>query len=254
MIAIVAILVALLLPAVQQAREAARRTQCKNNLKQWGTALHNYESTHSMLPMGKVARRHWTWRAMLMPEMDQQSLFDQIDFEFTPNCFDFSKAAIPNPTREFIDAYTCPSDPRLNQAFSGFLGEHMTGSYVGVSGQTATSKDGLFYADSCVQQSEIVDGLSQTIAVGERGIPSALNIGWMLCGSTRDAFIDTSIGLIRGNPDGTHNDHFWSWHEGGAHFLFADGSVHFLSTTTAREVVVGLSTRNGSEVISQKFD
>ena len=72
-IAVIAVLVALLLPAVQQARESARRVQCKNNLKQWGLALQNYHESRSMLPMGKINTLHWTYRAMLLPELDQQA-------------------------------------------------------------------------------------------------------------------------------------------------------------------------------------
>tara|TARA_R110002072_G_scaffold302710_2_gene487742 strand:- start:318332 stop:319147 length:816 start_codon:yes stop_codon:yes gene_type:complete len=253
-IAIIAILIALLLPAVQQAREAARRSQCKSNLKQWGIAIHNYHDAHSAMPMGKVALRHWTFRSMLLPFVDQASLYDQLDFEFDPECFAYSMVTIPdNPLDDLIPLYSCPSDPNSGKVSVSPLGRHAPGSYAGVSGDTPTSKNGLFYVDSVTRFRDIIDGLSSTVAMGERGIPEALNIGWTLCGSTQDSFLDMQIGLIPGDANGTHNDHFWSWHTGGAHFLLADGSVRFVSETTDHSILVDLSTRAGQEVIGGDF-
>jgi len=251
-IAIIAVLISLLLPAVQQAREAARRTQCRNNLRQWGLALHNYHDSHYVLPMGKLRTRHWTWRSMLLPYVDQDALYHQIDFEYNPHCFDFVVAAAAgNPADDSLTIYGCPSDPNAGHLFSGFLGDHMPGDYTGVSGSTPTSRNGLFQVDSAVAFRSIIDGLSNTVAVGERGIPGALNIGWMLCGSTQDAYLDMQIGLLAGDASGTHNDHFWSWHPGGAHFLFADGSIRFLNNSLDHAIMVGLSTRDQQEIPGQ---
>lgn len=248
-IAIIAILIALLLPAVQQAREAARRSQCKSNLKQWGIALHNYHEAHNAVPMGKVALRHWTFRSMLLPYIDQTNLYDQLDFEFDPECFTYSLVTVPdNPLDDFVAVYVCPSDPNSGKVSIGPLGSHMPGNYPGVSGDTPTSKNGMFYVDSAVRFRDVTDGLSTTVAMGERGIPETLNIGWTLCGSTQDSFLDMQIGLIPGDAGGTHNDHFWSWHTGGAHFLIADGGVRFLSDTTDHAVLTGISTRSGDEL------
>ena len=248
-ITIIAILIALLLPAVQQAREAARRSQCRSNLKQWGIALHNYHDAHSAVPMGKVALRHWTFRSMLLPYIDQVNLYEQLDFEFNPECFTYSMVTVPdNPLDDFVPVYACPSDPNSGRISVGPLGSHAPSSYPGVSGSTSTSKNGILYVDSAIRFRDVTDGLSTTVAMGERGIPEALNIGWTLCGSTQDAFLDMQIGLIPSNPGGTHNDHFWSWHAGGAHFLVADGAVRFLSDTTDHNVLVGLSTRSGDEL------
>ena len=251
-IAIIAILIALLLPAVQQAREAARRSQCRNNLKQWGIALHNYHDAHSALPMGKVALRHWTFRSMLLPYVDQATLYEQLDFEFDPECFAYSVVTAPdNPLDDLLPIYSCPSDPYSGRVSTSPLGDHAPGNYPGVSGDTPTSKNGVFYVDSPTRFRDLLDGLSTTVAMGERGIPEALNIGWTLCGSTQDSFLDMQIGLIPGDADGTHNDHFWSWHTGGTHFLIADGSVRFLGDTTDHSVLVGLSTRAGSELTGE---
>lgn len=249
-IAIAAILVALLLPAVQSAREAARRSQCSNRLKQWGLALHNYHEQHSVFPMGKVNTRHWTFRAMLLPQLEQESLYALVDFDHNPHCFDFAVTAAENPADDRLDFYYCPSDPHANRIFSGFLGDHTPGSYVGVSGDDPGRRNGVFYVNSSIGFPSLVDGSSNTLLMGERGIPQALNIGWMLCGSTQDAFIDTGVGLVPGTPDGTHNDHFWSWHHGGGYFLFGDGRTRFLSETTDHATIQALSTRDGNEDVA----
>lgn len=114
MIAIIAILVALLLPAVQAAREAARRMQCSNNLKQIGIGLHNYHSTHSIFPFGKIisedgsGRGSTTGMVILLPFIEQISIFDRIDFDnndgWGPNNWDLHLNR--------IDTYMCPSNPQ----------------------------------------------------------------------------------------------------------------------------------------------
>lgn len=253
-IAIIAILIALLLPAVQQAREAARRSQCKSHLKQWGIAIHNYHDAHSAMPMGKVALRHWTFRSMLLPYVDQATLYEELDFEFDPECFTYSMVTIPdNPLDDLLPLYSCPSDPNSGKVSDSPLGKHAPGNYPGVSGDTPTSKNGVLYVDSATRFRDVIDGLSTTVAMGERGIPAALNIGWTLCGSTQDSFLDMQIGLIPGDARGTHNDHFWSWHTGGAHFLLGDGGVRFLSDSTDHKVLGNLSTRSGQEVVGGEF-
>jgi prepilin-type processing-associated H-X9-DG protein len=250
-IAIIAILVALLLPAVQSAREAARRSQCSNRLKQWGLALHNYHEQHLLFPMGKVNTRHWTFRSMLLPQLEQETLYALVDFDHSPHCFDYAINASDSPSDDRLPVYFCPSDPNANRVFSGFLGDHTAGSYVGVSGDDPTTKNGTFYVNSAIGFHSLTDGTSNTMMMGERGIPAALNIGWMLCGSTQDAFIDTSTGIAPGAPDGVHNDHFWSWHNGGVYFLFGDGRVRFLSESMDHATVRALSTRDGDETIGE---
>ncbi|MFP6762331.1 MAG: DUF1559 domain-containing protein [Planctomycetaceae bacterium] len=250
-IAIISLLVALLLPAVQQARESARRTQCRNRLKQWGLAIHNYHDVHRSFPMGKERQRHWTFRSMLLPFFDQTTLYRTINFEHQPHCFDFAATSgSQTPTRLPVAIYFCPSDPNSQQTFNGFLGEHMPGDYVGSSGSENGRTDGVFYSNSHIRFASLVDGASNTIAMGERGIPDTLNIGWMLCGSNADAFISMEFGLAPGDGSGTHNDHYWSQHSGGAHFLLSDGSVRFVSNTIDYSVLTGLATRHGKESLS----
>jgi prepilin-type N-terminal cleavage/methylation domain-containing protein len=118
-IAIIAVLVALLLPAVQQAREAARRTQCRNNLKQYGLAIHNYESTHGMIPIASDGLWGiWSnppgnglgWQARILPFMDQQPLYNQINWSY-PDLF--RGPALPPPAHQ-------PA-PGINPGDSGLI-------------------------------------------------------------------------------------------------------------------------------------
>jgi prepilin-type N-terminal cleavage/methylation domain-containing protein/prepilin-type processing-associated H-X9-DG protein len=251
-IAIIAILVALLLPAIQSAREAARRIQCRNSLKQWGLALHNYHETHSVLPMGKSRLRHWTFRSMLLPQLDQAPLFDDIDFGYRPHCFQYiMNAGSKNPADDSIPVYFCPSDVNGQRLYTGFLGVHMPGNYVGVSGSANLKTDGAFFSNSATTFAQFIDGQSNTIAMGERGIPRQRNVGWMLCGSNSDAFVSMEIGLTPGDDSGTHNDHFWSYHPEGAHFLLADGSVRYISNNVDHATLVGLSTLSRNELLGQ---
>lgn len=113
-IATIAVLIALLLPAVQQAREAARRTQCKNNLKQLGLAMHNYHDAHGILPSGayhpsdatKLALGH-SWAEMILPFIDQAPLYDAIDFN-SPSRGGTNPATLNG---KLIPGMACPSDP-----------------------------------------------------------------------------------------------------------------------------------------------
>jgi prepilin-type N-terminal cleavage/methylation domain-containing protein len=108
-IAIIGILVALLLPAVQAARESARRTTCANNLKQIGLAIHNYHDTRNRLPYGSAwfeTRRSGMWTNFILPQMEQQNLYDQFDFNFGMH-----ESQNAKPASTVLKAFICPSDP-----------------------------------------------------------------------------------------------------------------------------------------------
>ena len=111
--------------------------------------------------------------------------------------------------------------------------------------------NGLFFTESDIRVRSIRDGLTKTLMVGERGIPNDLGWGWLICGGTEcEHYTSTAQGLFAGQdaPTGTLIlQRFWSWHDGGTHFIMADGSVQYLVNETALEVLNALATRAGSE-------
>ena len=280
-IAVIGILVSLLLPAVQQARAAARRTQCKNNLKQIGLAFHNYHDVHNVLPMGSSSQPPldgaWGMMAHVLPYLELGNTYQLIDFENSGCCsavkvLQNATPAQPDPSSTPINVFYCPDDVNANaQLLSGPTGPSpnsydcgllFPGDYMGVSGTTEgspgcsgiVSGKGTFYSMSTTRFRDFTDGMSQTMIIGERGIPSDLGWGWYLCGGTEcEHYISTERGLSAGKNvpswQGTLR-RFWSWHHGGAHFIMGDGSVQFFSYSMDFDTYRNLSTRNGGEVVS----
>ncbi len=196
-IAIIGILIALLLPAVQAAREAGRRAQCTNNLKQIGLALHNYVSTFSVLPFGKglnypgaSAYARWSAHSQLLLFIEQGNVFNSINFSLAPETPGMAgdvpfMPAYQNTNRENatscrvqISAFLCPSD-----ASSSLLGEWPGGNnYLGnlqswacdlsesVPSTVAPAEQmqGIFYYQSAVRMADITDGLSSTAFFSEK--------------------------------------------------------------------------------------
>lgn len=185
-IAIIAILVSLLLPAVQQAREAARRTQCKNNLKQLGLALHNYHDVYRMFPPGYTSRNVQTadpiasetgpgyaWSFAVLPYIEQKNLFESIDTNLDAS--DPQNLALAQTTT--MTAFLCPSDPAPEtfQVTDG-NGNPMTlpgSNYPGIFGYGSVTMSpgnstGVFFRNSSIRLRDITDGTSNTICIGER--------------------------------------------------------------------------------------
>jgi len=259
-IAIIGILVSLLLPAVQAAREAARRMHCSNNLKQLGLSLHNYHTAHSSLPMGHVPQRYWTFRVALLPYLEQLAVYDLVDYA-GPHCYEAYHGVPDDEDAGKIEmaVFSCPSDPNSGKLWRNglwdFDGLHVSTQYLGVSGTDWNHYNGPLYNGSAVRIGDIRDGTSNTIVIGERGIPDGLYWGWTVCavgndgGGNHDAVLSTALGLSSGNGDGTHNGHYWGNHSGGAQFALCDGSVQFLSEAIDFQLFQDLSTTAGGEVI-----
>ncbi|MES2793607.1 MAG: DUF1559 domain-containing protein [Planctomycetota bacterium] len=142
-IAIIAVLIALLLPAVQQAREAARRSQCKNNIKQLGLAFHNYHDTLNVFPMGNAWNDAPNWRVMLLPYLDQASLYNSLPgIKYGGGFYSHSPGSYPAigyPGNEImrsliINVYACPSSslPQITGTSLSYAG--MRPDYVGIMG------------------------------------------------------------------------------------------------------------------------
>lgn len=276
-IAIIGILVALLLPAVQQAREAARRTQCRNHLKQVALALHNYQSSHLVFPMGSgrmgpsSCGGAWGFQMHLMPYLDADSAYYLVNFE-NPNCcqeiITLQQSVPPkaDPASYVYEFLTCPSDPnvqrRLQHGTPGACpcGNLYPASYMGVAGSvesispcfSITAGNGVLFSLSSTSLKDVTDGSAHTLLVGERGIPQDLIWGWVLCGGEEcEHYVSTQRGLSPGASASWMTgivQRFWSWHPGGAHFTMVDGSVHFLSYSIDVSTYKSLSTRAGEEL------
>src|SRR5579872_1539102 len=173
-IAIIAVVTALLLPAVQQAREAARRTQCRNNLKQIGLALHNYHESATVFPPGCLVNmvngqgHCFSAYAHLLPHLDQGPLYEQVNFSANP---DVVPGANDVPTGMVLPLLQCPSD--FNVILQVGFGVHNyplnTGTTFPVSQRNPSGVrvTGIFFENSSVRIGDIRDGSSQTVCVSE---------------------------------------------------------------------------------------
>jgi prepilin-type N-terminal cleavage/methylation domain-containing protein/prepilin-type processing-associated H-X9-DG protein len=178
-IAIIGILVGLLLPAVQSAREAARRMQCSNNLKQLGLSMHNYESACKRFPSGNMSGSSFTLglstHARLLPYMEQSNVYQMVDFNYAYNHANNAAARL-----QTIPTFLCPSDNfSLLAATLGGGNSYYANSGTNIlagSPPTLTSDpnygmpecNGVFYRDSKVRPADITDGLSNTFAFSEK--------------------------------------------------------------------------------------
>jgi prepilin-type N-terminal cleavage/methylation domain-containing protein/prepilin-type processing-associated H-X9-DG protein len=263
-IAIIAVLMGLLLPAVQKVREAAARTKCQNNLKQIGLACHAYHDANQAFPPGYWACENyvdgatdtspgWGWAAYLLPYLEQGNLFQQLDFQKPVQ----NSSAIQ--TR--VAVYLCPSDitPASFAVPDGFgvtICWAAPSSYAACVGGDETDASGatgrgVFYRNSHTRFADIIDGTSSTILIGERAWSNANGIwagaipgGVIKRGQSNPcqpnipgAWYPASV-LVQAHahlnnalsdPDGSAGmDDFSSRHPGGSNFVFADGSVRFL--------------------------
>lgn len=287
-IAIIGVLVAMLLPAVQSAREAARRNDCQNNLKQLGLAFHSHMSARGALPAlswsengavaGQVARG---WVMDLLPFLEQEPIRKAYRiseaFDSTNN-----RAVIANTIRTM----QCPSSPTMNRtaqlydAAGASLGSGVLGGAIDyfphylISSEDLTgglSRNPALMRDREQPIAAISDGSSQTMLLNEVAMRPIQYINGYRQTTTVAApqwatwggFAETNLYMY--NADGTvsstpltaagainaNNDAgIFAFHPGGANSLFCDGSVHFLSTRTAASVVLGLATRDGVEIIA----
>ncbi len=289
-IAIIGILIALLLPAVQAAREAARRSQCSNKFKQVGLALHNYHDSHKMFAPGSFTWRSndcppsmspvgyygWGWATFILPYIEQSTVYDQFDFGEGQ----YNRPICYAAAGELIDTYLCPSDPQAGEYYN------MTGStgpdgqpnqadgtdfaIVNMAGVTDSTNwlctyfprhyrnvDGLMGDRQGARIRDILDGTSNTLMISEctgAGLGTSNGRTWVIF-----AQLDTYDGIngpftIQGGlAPADYNFRTTgpsSYHPGGCQFALADGSVRFISETVDRAVLAGITTRAGKETVA----
>jgi type II secretory pathway pseudopilin PulG len=325
-IAIVAVLIGLLLPAVQKVREAAARAKCSNNLKQLGLALHNFQDAYNRLPPGLGAIldpgpidapkinpstvdntylqqrdpsrggfwvRDQSWLASVLPYIEQKALKDSLPLQPTDLIVE-KTFNIPNNQNGGLPVVTfqCPSDPRGGNLVSQNGGSYRKQAltwYAGIGGTDWAStdwplSDGTLFWRSKLSLTDISDGTSNTIAIGERP-PGATAFdvnfnGWWqsydgynlrnaFAGYESDTvqYVHNTIAVadastksnLTGTPcsfpalfgpgnayESCDFNHPWSLHPGGALFAFGDGSVRFLPYTV-EPLLPALATRSGGE-------
>lgn len=282
-IAILGILVSLLLPAVQAARQTARRLHCRNNLKQLALALHHYHDVNQRFPPAStLASREYSsglsWHVFVLPYIELDPMYDSIDVHHGDNGTNWK------PTQALIPTFVCPEVQDVPYV-TGEEGLQRATTYVGVSGAGKQGRqmdlednhcgdhftDGVLYVAGKTRLADIGDGTSATLAVGERiyiflrwmdgaywvdspndklCVNSSKNIRWPINAPLEE------IGFYRYDFDAPleervllfNNLMFGSHHSSGANFAFADGSVHFLDDAIEFAVYQDLATRDGGEV------
>jgi len=292
-VAIIAILIALLLPAVQAPREAAKRIQCTNQLKQLALAVHNYESAYKRFPPGSITeglccgtKSLTTWTISILPYLEQQSVYDRYNFR------KFNEDAENKTVREmYMPAYVCPSDRNVNRLEKPESGpgaglDYMPGSYRAVSGRMNPATNG--YMDNsegkdvpfhwrgllhhvgtpnftAEKHSNIIDGTSNTIMIGEYTTltyntrrtfwaysytsynQSSISLESRTINTDYQKCIDTA-GANGANPC---KRSFGSLHKGsGLNYALCDGSVRWVTYNIDLNLLSGLATIAGKEVVS----
>jgi prepilin-type N-terminal cleavage/methylation domain-containing protein/prepilin-type processing-associated H-X9-DG protein len=257
-VAIIGILAALLLPAVQAARERARRTQCQNHLHQVGIGLHLYHAAQRHFPIGCIDKRvagsnpdgrQHAWSSAVLPHIEESGLWALIDFS---QAYDSSTNLAA--AAELVAIYLCPSTTRFARgreiwhvsnpaATSGPSYRGAAIDYGGIygAGQVSPPANGVFLYDREVKLSDVTDGSSHTLAVGEDG-----GRGWLTNGEWING---ENIFDVAGPINRQQDNEIWSDHPGGAMALWCDGSVTFLEESLDVLVLRAICTRAGNEIL-----
>jgi prepilin-type N-terminal cleavage/methylation domain-containing protein/prepilin-type processing-associated H-X9-DG protein len=289
-VGIIGVLLGIVLPAVQQSREAARRMSCSNNLKQLGLALHNYHGAFKTLPINVGAqpeglhpapqRNGKGWIVGVLPQLEQQALYESFRTGFQGDFFSGGGIADPRvllAVQTRVPTLNCPSDGFAFElsseqfewegtqvaltSYKGVLGDHRVGG--ALSTHPGTMPDchhvggcnGLFFRQSYQQpqrMSAVTDGLSNTMMVGE-DLPQQNDhsAAFYANGDYCSCHGKLNYTLSPATPRLWWNVMtFRSQHPGGAHFCRADGSVQFVTDSVDYFLYRKLCTKGGGEVVS----
>nr|WP_261361497.1 DUF1559 domain-containing protein [Aeoliella straminimaris] len=275
-----------MLPAVQSARESARRTTCLNNLKQQILTVHAYHDTHGIIPpvyngsqdpfagflLGITSH---SWRSAVLPYMEQQALFDRIDFDaYATDVVNQPAATTP------LEVFHCPSTPRNNALARGlWVGRGRLDETLSAAVTDYNASEGIMDGKLCipggwgevidnrqrkVRFANVTDGLSQTLLLLERGgLPDLYqedqhtphdpprfrtwgNVGlWAISAETMMNHLSNEHGTPMVNYDNAKG--IYSFHPGGAQTAFGDGAVHWLTEDVDNDILAALITRDGGE-------
>ena len=257
-IAIIGVLIALLLPAIQSSRDAARRAQCANNLHQIGVALLAYHNGHSSFPRGgwPAASANLSWSASILPHLADQSLYERLnrDAQYT----DASNLAAGQVQLPVFLCPSAPNEPRLRNSadlpasstqtyartnYGGMAGERG----LRAAGATNEPERGVMIFEKNISLSQITDGTSQTILIAEA--PEGMHSLWISVRNIFDqsASINTPAAFAKQYVFWDYGQEINSYHRGGASVLMADGSIHFLRETLDNLTLSALCSRAGGE-------
>jgi len=285
-IAIIALLAGIFLPAIGQVREAANRAACTNNLKQLGLACHSYHDVARVFPHGfsstvpataAATDPGWGWAARLLPYLEQTAVYQNIDF-----CRPVEEPANATARLTALSVFRCRSDsgPWPVVTITNAAGQPITQaaptSYAASCGPAELDhipgpKEGVFYQNSRIGIAEITDGTSTTCMIGDRA--SSWSIAPWAGVIQGGAVLGGPLNPKRQNPDATEPapymclaqtreindrddrdgavDDFNSQHPGGMNMLFADGAVHFLTQSIPPVVFAAMGTRAGGEIVNE---
>ena len=275
-IAIIGVLIALLLPAIQAARESGRLAACKNNLKQFGVGMHNYETSFKMLPPGyryvydpAGNTLGYSWGALLLPFVEEHAVYDQMRFDLP--IYDPTNVI---PRERHLPVFLCPTDSVSPTGFV-MMGTERYAMACYVANfcppdldADQEQRDGVFSRNSRTRLADITDGLSKTLMLGERqngpfrngashGNHFEYETTW--AGAVRDLDDATDdhghmvlfqSGNTPNNPASDDRD-VSAAHGGLAQFLMCDGSVLAIQETIDTTAYEALSTRAGGEPVQE---
>jgi prepilin-type N-terminal cleavage/methylation domain-containing protein/prepilin-type processing-associated H-X9-DG protein len=268
-IAIIGVLVALLLPAVQSARESARRAQCQNNLRQIGIGLALHANARGEFPVGCIGcvvdpaisppprQRFISWNVQLLPFLEEKPLWESFDFE-KPS-FDNANKAV---ARTVIPLFLCPSaveDSALSP--TGAWKSLACTDYAGIYGVEGTGRDhtasdttplqvlndsslGVEIFEEAVGPKQVIDGLSRTAAVGETARRRVSETEWV---NGENVFAQGDASPINPDPAPKLGNEVGSPHPGGASLAFCDAHVGFIAETIDQSVLIALLTKAGGD-------
>lgn len=287
-IAIIAILIGLLLPAVQKVREAAARMQCTNNLKQLGLGMHSHHDAKKFFPLGVRARWGHSWSLEILPYIEQQNLWNKSARPWSDagawSGSDARSLELIALARTPLPIFRCPSSPteEIEVRDINGLTNRATSNYLASAGNAQTDNngqmdqsDGMFLARDAAdfskgfRMADAADGTSNTLFIGEAEYLLDSSEGCDICdrylfyhmnadsgtGSDFSEALGSTFFAINARTRGVTNNtereiSFGSYHLGGINALFGDGSVHFISDDISLSNWQAMGSRKGGEIVT----